>query len=114
METLEIAQAIHEGLFRFVKTSRNKYFYSDLAGACALGSFILYEELKNLGLFPKFVLGTHHHCCFGDHCWVELNNDIIDVTATQFNESGLVVCPIDDHRYMHDGAKYDVEALLLV
>lgn len=54
----------------------------DLGGACAIASYTLYRCLIKLGYEPKLIMADSSCGC---HCWVELNNYIIDLTATQFN-----------------------------
>lgn len=52
-----------------------------LQGACAISSFALMMVLKHYGYDAHFVasIGTN----FG-HCWVEVDDYVIDITATQF------------------------------
>lgn len=60
-------------------------FYEDMAGACAIGSMILYRILRSIGLPAKFVVGWWARGCHrSPHAWLELDGEIIDVTATQF------------------------------
>lgn len=54
----------------------------DLAGACAIASYTIYRCLIKLGYNPKFIMADSGCGC---HCWVELNDTVIDLTATQFN-----------------------------
>lgn len=53
-----------------------------LQGACAIASYIMYRSLIKLGFKPQFVMADSG---FGAHCWVTLDDDVIDLTATQFN-----------------------------
>lgn len=68
----------------------------DLNGACAIASYSLYEFLKNNNLNSKFVLGTYNDI---KHCWVELDKQIIDLTATQFGSIHKVYTPLKDSNY---------------
>jgi hypothetical protein len=54
----------------------------NLAGACAIASYTLYKCLIKLKYKPKFIVAEG---CNGAHCWLELDNYVIDLTATQFN-----------------------------
>ncbi len=58
-------------------------FYSDLCGACTLASFMLHKKLSHVGIKSKFVKGVYQYY---DHCWVEIDNIIVDITATQFDD----------------------------
>ena len=59
----------------------------DLCGACAIASYALYFKLKKEGYKPQFILGLYDNILpiFGQHCWVKLSGNYIDVTATQFD-----------------------------
>jgi hypothetical protein len=49
---------------------------------CAIGSSVLKRILKEKhNLNPKFVRGA---CLNGNHCWIELEEYAIDITASQF------------------------------
>lgn len=54
----------------------------NLQGGCAIASYVLYKALIKLGCKPKFVMADSG---FGSHCWIELEDMVIDLTATQFN-----------------------------
>lgn len=58
-------------------------FYNDddLGCMCAIASFVLARELKKNGISCKVVCGRFEG---NDHCWVETDTKIIDITATQF------------------------------
>lgn len=56
----------------------------NLFGGCAIASYTLYKALIKLGHQPKFIM-RENDCT--SHCWVELNDHVIDLTATQFNMS---------------------------
>lgn len=53
--------------------------------ACAHGSRILFEELKDAGYFPRF--GIHYDDSSMGHVFIECADFIIDITATQFHDS---------------------------
>jgi len=54
----------------------------NLAGACAIASYVMYRALIKFGYKPQFIMADSGCGC---HCWVELDNHVIDLTATQFN-----------------------------
>lgn len=54
----------------------------NLEGACAIASFTMYKCLIKLGHKPKLIIAASDD---GDHCYLELNQHVIDLTATQFN-----------------------------
>jgi len=63
------------------------YIYAaDLMGACAVASTALHRVLRNRGHNSILVVGREEP--IGErgraHCWVELGEYIIDITATQF------------------------------
>jgi hypothetical protein len=68
----------------------------DLAGACAIASYTLYRCLIKLGYQPKLIMADSGCGC---HCWVELNNYIIDLTATQFNKALPKVLIVSKYSY---------------
>lgn len=60
-----------------------KTWNESLSGACAVGSFIIWEILKREGHKPRLVMSTEG--CEA-HCWVKLGKKVLDVTATQFGD----------------------------
>lgn len=60
----------------------HEYIQEDMTGACATASLSLYVFLKIKGFKPTLVQGDTHSG--SAHCWVEVGDLIIDVTATQF------------------------------
>lgn len=64
------------------KLSRIHYYKdeldaSDMCGFCAVSSYIVFLYLSKRGFKPKFMLAD----C---HCWIEVDNHFVDLTATQF------------------------------
>lgn len=57
-------------------------FPLDLTGLCAIASNHLYLQFKKHNIKSKFVKGYYKN---NSHCWVEVDDKIIDITATQFN-----------------------------
>ncbi len=56
----------------------------NLAGACAIASYAMYRALIKFGYKPEFIIADSGCGC---HCWISLDDYIIDLTATQFNMS---------------------------
>ena len=97
-------QIISEVVRELIANKLSNIFPYNLTGACALSSYILFLCLKRNGYKTRFVIGK----CFGDnHCWVELNQSIIDLTATQFNLFDKVhITKINDKNYLANKKKY--------
>lgn len=77
---------------RYNKTSR--LFPNHLMGACAIGAACVYNLLKNSGFEPFFIKGLYKwekHNYYDEHCWVEVNQYIVDITATQFGFTSSVL-----------------------
>lgn len=55
-------------------------FEPDLSGACGLASAHLLRLANLHGIFPEFRASAIH-------CWIYYHGHIIDITATQFDES---------------------------
>lgn len=65
--------------FDFFDVSDNR----DLFCFCACASWFLAQKLKDKGIPALVILGSIE----GEednHCWVEVDNQIVDITATQF------------------------------
>lgn len=77
-------------------------FSDDLKGACARASYLLQKALELNGIKVVFVLGQYSdEPKFGwDHCWVEIDHFIVDITATQFKiDDEVYICQKYDKRY---------------
>ncbi len=61
-------------------TKDNNSIASDMGGACAIGSYILYRILKKKSYDAEFILLESYIC----HCFVRLNGFILDITVKQF------------------------------
>lgn len=74
----------------------------DLTGACAIGSAMMARLLRRMGYRPIFVVGIFASGTKSSpHAWVELDGEIVDVTATQFGRHHPTVLrtDVDDARY---------------
>jgi hypothetical protein len=69
---------------------------SDLNCYCAIGSWILFSLAEREGYSPKFVEGTYLFSNLRlmdelNHCWVEVDGIVCDITATQFGFSRKIM-----------------------
>ena len=55
-----------------------------LGGACVIASYALYRILKHKGFSPTLVMAMDKNEYHG-HCWVELDDTVIDLTPRQFD-----------------------------
>lgn len=64
----------------------------NLQGACAIASYTLHRTLNNLHIPNRFVMGWFRDKWSNDenHCWLEVGEHIVDITATQFGISDKV------------------------
>src|SRR5258705_13818491 len=67
----------------------NEWFDNDLCGMCAIASAKLWLELKAVGYEPMIVWSPV------EHFFVLLDGHVIDITATQYNESEIVILPLE-------------------
>ena len=74
---IQVAEKVRDSIAKELGDS----FPSGLGGDCAVSSYTLHKKLNRLGFKSKFVQG---HYRMMEHCWVEIDNLIIDITATQF------------------------------
>lgn len=88
-----------EGIMWDVRTWAEKtqehagYWHDDMQGLCAICSYVLFKRLRKHGYKPVLVVAW----C---HAYVELENYILDVTATQFSKhwKKVVITPKTDRR----------------
>jgi hypothetical protein len=85
-------------------------FPADLECACAVSSYTLYRALRARGISASFVQGFFEHES-EDHCWVRINEHIVDITACQFSRQfpAVFITTVDDSRY--SPCRADREAL---
>ena len=56
---------------------------------CAIASYTLFFSLRHFRYNPTLVIGSYNDF-YVTHCWVELNDKIIDLTETQFGSKKKV------------------------
>lgn len=67
---------------------------SNLAGGCLMSSYMLQYVLKKQGIKSKLIRGR---CRDNYHWWLVIDNNIVDITATQFGVKERVYIIPSDH-----------------
>lgn len=76
-EHLPVFYKIRRRLKKYAKSGLNSFDPNDLEGACTTAAYLTFLYLKDKKLKPTI-------CLASNHAWVELDNLVIDLTATQF------------------------------
>lgn len=106
-ELKDILNKLREAAERVNKRCGDQ-FYDDLTGMCLICSTVVVTAFRRLGL--KGARLVHGRCCedygIANHCWVNYNDHVIDITATQFRNgfieflnrppSKVEIIPIDE------------------
>ena len=73
----------------------------NMTGYCGVGSRWLQRLAHKKGIDIDFIVGKYNdHIVSSDHCWVQYNGYIIDITATQFGfVDRIIVLKDNDFRY---------------
>jgi hypothetical protein len=80
---ITLGEKIHDALVEASLKGVGKYS-RNLAGACAVGSFLLVQEAKRwFGMDVKFTATS-------GHAWTEYRGEVYDITATQFSREEKV------------------------
>ena len=107
LEVIRIASKVRKQCEQYVSMDSSGYFNEKLACFCAVGSGALFHALSKGGFKPLFVRGNYLYNGkdnWTQHCWVQLGDAIVDITATQFGElPEVLVCSL------HDGHYYNLE-----
>lgn len=77
----------------------------DLGGACGVASYHLMRLANKVKVYPDFVAGTFSMDGESQgHCWIEYQNHIVDLTATQFSidYDAIHIVPTNDMHYLFD------------
>jgi hypothetical protein len=96
------SKEIKKAIITLVEENDFLYDYIDLTdycGACGIASLALYEKLKKDKVKCNWFYGYHQiqYPHLGErHCWVEVNNQIVDVTYKQISEKSknIYISPI--------------------
>lgn len=89
---LSIAQDVRNKCEEFAKSNASKKYdfhnQDDLGCMCAVASFVLARALRRNRIKCNIVSGEFYDNGWpaGNHCWVEVRNKIVDITATQFGD----------------------------
>ena len=75
-----------------------------MAGYCAVGSLLLHRVAEIHSIKTNFILGvfkqTPHSKKKSGHCWLEFEDNILDITASQFGiKNRIFVTKLNDLRY---------------
>lgn len=90
------AKQIAVEIRKWVEKNLPEHCDSNLEGCCSFGSYLLSKVLQKNGFEAYFVEGEYDD---EYHCWVELNDVIIDITATQFGDFPQVYVTDSDDKY---------------
>jgi hypothetical protein len=127
---------LEKRLAEFVRTQIEStlcptYFGYDLACSCAVSSWTLWRFLTKNQIKSNFVLGRWYgdvaiqveECLYEDipvdwesvgigHCWIEIDDKIIDITLTQFdNVPNVCILDEDDDDFYHYPLKRNQDAI---
>jgi hypothetical protein len=110
----QLARKVHATAIEYAKENGMR---DDLVGMCLISSTVLYILMKSYGYNAilkhgktEKVKGLDEEYAY-NHCWVELNNKIYDVTFKQFDKNNPLF--IGEKTPYHEAFKYvkDVEEL---
>lgn len=93
MDNIEQVKKIAQQVRRWAVKNRDNYDYSfphDLGGMCAIAASQLWKRLTEAGIEAK--LAIRNHGC-ESHCFVIVDDYIVDVTATQFGMEPIEIIP---------------------
>jgi len=71
------------------KWAEERWPYEDLCGMCGIASVMLYNALKQIGIYATIV-------CNNEHAFLEYDGLAIDITASQYGHGPVVICRMDD------------------
>ncbi len=75
-----------------------------MSGYCGMASYLLHWKLASLGICSTPITGKYDNIT---HCWIIVDNQILDITATQFGPTEEVsVTSILNPRYVADIKSY--------
>lgn len=97
-------------VFNQVRKFRKLYrknFPSNLAGMCAIGSVALFKHLVCNLKFKNVKFVAAESGCGFSHCWLKVEDHVIDVTATQFGYKSVVIAKESELPYLE---RYDDRA----
>ncbi len=99
MDILHASKKVRENISNYVVENINPESFS---GACAISAYTLNNVLKRLGYQSEFAIGYFYKKNFStSHAFVIVENQIVDISATQFGKSypEVYITDIDDKQY---------------
>lgn len=90
MELLEKVREVASKAREWAEIKQRKYqflFRPDLCGMCAKASGYLFELLSKEGIKAKIAINDKH-------CFVIVNDYIVDITATQYGREKIYIIPL--------------------
>jgi hypothetical protein len=86
MKTLDTAVTIASDVRKWAEAEafKKNYHPGDLKGWCAIAAGELWHRLKKVGIKSNICMSTHDYT--GSHCFLLVEDHILDVTATQFED----------------------------
>lgn len=85
---IELSLKVRDEIEKFAIKNKSVGNPVTLRCYCAIASYSLNKTFKKFKLDSHFITGFYYDLTDNSkscHCWVELNDSIIDITATQFN-----------------------------
>lgn len=101
-DIVQIGEAIHDALRKFVSEHEGWDIYENLSGGCAIASYFLVQHVKKqLSLIMEFKANS-------GHAWAERAGYVYDITYCQFDDTSPKVYVIpeakkEDCHYNDDG-----------
>lgn len=90
----QLAKSTREKLVKYIP---QKYLIDkDLGGSCGFSSLVLNRVLNLAGYKSHLVIGDYK---LSGHAWVQYQNLIIDITASQFDLPDIVIDKINNLQY---------------
>ncbi len=87
----DIAHRVRQEMVEYAHLNSMDY---DLCGLCAVAAGILHNVLKKSNI--KSIINLVDYEYEGCHCFLTLDeNDILDITATQFNRGDMKFSPVE-------------------
>ena len=95
MDKIEyIAKVVRKELIDFVQSKI--YFRPNWSGSCLICSWVLDRVYREFGIDSNLCIGRYDN---SDHAFVIVDNNVIDITATQFLRDEVVIEPYQNSDY---------------
>ena len=94
----ETARIVRSQCESYAASTGHDEYGKDLSCMCGIASYALREAIKRIGIRIKLIYGFYGNS--SGHCWLNIEDKIIDITATQFGVSRKVfVTSISNAKY---------------